>query len=79
MSRDAAIVLALLLLSASWALCHILLLWRVLGARGLPVWARLASLVPVATPLFGLRVGLRTLPLLWLLFGVAYVAARALH
>lgn len=78
MSRDAAVVLALVLLSASWALAHLVLLSRVLRAEGLPLWARLLSLVPAATPIFALRVGLRTLPLLWALFGAAYIATRAL-
>jgi hypothetical protein len=78
-SRDGAVVLALLVLSASWALAHLLLLLRVLRARGLPAWARLLSLLPVATPWFGLQAGLRTLPILWLLLGAAYVATRVLH
>lgn len=78
MSRDGAIVLALLLLSASWTLAHLVLLSRVMRARTLPGWARLLALVPLATPVLAVRVGLRALPLLWLLFGVAYVAARTL-
>ena len=78
MSRDAAVVVALVLLSASWALAHMVLLWRVARARTLPVWARLLALLPVATPLLALRAGVRMLPLLWLLFGAAYVATRVL-
>jgi hypothetical protein len=78
-SRDAVVVLVLVVLSASWALAHLLLLLRVLRARGLPAWARWLALVPVATPWFGVRVGLRTLPILWVLFGTAYLATRVLH
>ncbi len=78
MSRDGAIVLALVLLSASWTLAHLVLLSIVVRTRTLPAWARLLALVPVATPVLALRVGLRMLPLLWLLFGVAYLAARTL-
>ena len=79
MTRDGATVLALVLLSASWALSHLVLLSRVLRARGLPPWARLLSLVPVATPVFGVQIGLRTLPLLWALFGASYLAVRVMN
>ena len=76
MSRDGAVLVALVLLSASWALSHLVLLSRVLRARTLPLWARLLALVPVATPVLALRAGVRTLPLLWLIFGAAYLATR---
>jgi hypothetical protein len=78
-TRDGVTVLSLVLLSASWALAHLLLLLQVLRAQGLPPWARLLSLVPVATPVLGVRAGLRTLPLLWTLLGAGYLAVRALY
>ena len=78
MSRDEAVFLVLVLLSASWALSHLVLVLRVLRARSLPLWARLLGLVPIATPVLAVRAGVRTLPVLWLLFGLAYFAARAM-
>ena len=77
MSRDGVVLLALIVLSASWALAHLLLLLRVLLARSLPRWQRAIALVPIATPWLALRAGMRLLPGLWALFGAAYLATRA--
>jgi hypothetical protein len=73
-----AVLLGVILMCAGWAYAHVLLLARVLRMTRLS-WAwRALALVPVATPLIGLRNGLRTLPFAWLVCGLGYCALRLL-
>jgi hypothetical protein len=81
MTRDAAVLLSLVLVGAGWLLVHLGLLLRLVRSRrehplSLPL--RLLAWLPPATPIVGWLVGARGLCALWTALGLAYLVLRGL-
>jgi len=77
-SRDVAVLLGLVVVSATWVFAHGLLLLRVLRMAGVPGWQRALALLPIVTPVVALRAGARMLPALWFSCGAGYLLLRLL-
>jgi hypothetical protein len=79
-SRDAAVLLAIIVAGAAVLVVHAALLLRVLTRKKLGPWWRALALVPVVTPVAGWRAGERRLCGLWagcaVLYGVLRLVAR---
>ena len=76
MTRDAAVLLALVLTGALWLMVHAALLVRVLQRRDVAIGLRALAWVPVLTPIVGWRVGAKAWSVVWLVVGVAYAVLR---
>jgi len=77
-SRDAALLLAVIAIGAALVVLHAALLLRALTARQLPPWLRALALVPVVTPVAGWRAGARGLCVAWGTCGLLYAALRVI-
>ncbi|MDD9938883.1 MAG: hypothetical protein OXT09_35165 [Myxococcales bacterium] len=78
MSRDAAVLLGLVIVGAAWLVSHLHLAVRVVRAAKLRPWLRVLSFVPPLTPVLGFMSGLRLLGGLWLLLALVYIVLRSL-
>lgn len=75
-SRDSLLFATLAVLGAAWVVTHLATLIGVLRASGASLPLRLLALVPVATPIVALVVGVRWRAALWLGTAVGYVVVR---
>jgi len=78
MTRDAAMLLALVCVAALWLVIHGRLLTRALRSSSLSLAWRLLAIVPLITPLAGWRAGARGLAVLWVVHALAYGLLRSL-
>ena len=72
MTRDAAMLLAMTLVAASWLVVHVRLLTRTLRSPQLSHLWRALSIVPPCTPIAAWRVGRRGLCVVWVAHGLVY-------
>jgi hypothetical protein len=73
MSRDAAVLLAMVLVGAAWLLLHLVLFARIVRARRVAVWLRPLALLPPLTPVAGFMSALWLSSSLWILLCAAYL------
>jgi hypothetical protein len=78
MTRDLALLLALIGVGALFLLVHLALLARTVRAKKLPRAWRLLALIPPATPIAGWRAGARVLAVAWGVVAATYGVLRLL-
>jgi hypothetical protein len=77
-NRDTALLLALIVLGALWAVLHVALSLRVLRLRNLPRALRWFGWLPPLTPVAGFVGGAPFWALLWCIVAAAYLVLRSM-
>ena len=76
MTSDLLLLIAQILVSAAWGLCHLRILLRTVTKPRVHIALRVLAIVPPATPVVGFLAGQRPFAVVWFALAATYVALR---